>query len=1132
MRQWQTDDGLEQEAYFMMIRFEDAPPLLVLPTDYPRSMNMDYEGTSTTFELSDTLLNELQQFATQHQMSLYMVMLTVLKVLLYHYTGEQKIVVGTLIVNLDKPQLEKGEDTIVVVTELSGMMHWQDAFALVKDSTLYSFQQAWPFETLVKAINPEEQLNYHPIFQVLFNLIDVPQSDVGLLGVSPMGLTLTNAIDEPFDLNISLRPYAGGLQGQFGYNKKLFKEQTIQRWIEHYKKLLALATHQLATPIGATDFLLSEEKELLFNQWFRTEIDYPRNETTIGKFETMALKYPNNIALMCGHQQMTYGELNDKASVVAKALVCNGAKPGDLIAICIERSFDMVIGLLGIWKSGAGYVPLNTSEPVNRLEYLLDKTKCNIVLTHQKTNITLAVTKFSGRIIQVDNLDVLKIEMTQLPIVRPEDVAYVLFTSGSTGKPKGVVIEHRSLWEYLWACVYEIKPEPEVRFLQLASYSFDAFLFDLYFPLISNAMVILPEMDKNHDLQYLAGLIVEKKVNIIKSVPSFLRPLSEALKIHPCHQLHTIYSVGEALLFYDVALLHANTGANIVNQYGPTETIGIVSQGHCAPLDKKVTIGRPIINSRLYILNEQLHAVPIGCYGELYIAKAHLARGYLNEDQLMADSFIQNPFVSHADQQLGRYLRLYKSGDKVRWLPDGRLQFAGRIDLQVKIRGQRVELGEIETVIVAHMAVQASAVIKHLEQLIAFVVLNQAVATKELHQYISDHLPSYMLPAHWIILMELPFTKTGKLDRKSLPALINPNEFDNHGNAYFIEPQTIEEIWLAAQWQKLLNIKRVGLNNNFFISGGHSLLLLQLIYEINIAFDLKLPIRIFLTEPTLAGQAREIKRAIVAKNQGQHIIYPSLVALRLGGRKIPFFFVPGGFGGEAELAVYAGLVSYFDSQQPVYGLRARGVDELVESHDTVKKMATEHIETIRNVQPHGPYLIGGGCIGGLVALEIAQQLQAAGESIKLLVFMDTTYPSWGKPLRKRFIKLWHNKILLLSQCWRQNPSKLYAMIIEQIRIRIAPSFEQKIGLKKVRIGQEYMNRIRGYVPSPYAGLITLILSEEKNMYSSTPKWRKLALGGLDIQYVCGNHVTHLREHAATTAARLEACLNREQYQDD
>jgi thioesterase domain-containing protein len=473
---------------------------------------------------------------------------------------------------------------------------------------------------------------------------------------------------------------------------------------------------------------------------------------------------------------------------------------------------------------------------------------------------------------------------------------------------------------------------------------------------------------------------------------------------------------------------------------------------------------------------------------------------------------------------------MYRTGDCGRWLPDGTLDFVGRCDRQVKIRGFRIEPGEIESALAQHPGVR-EAFVTVLEQtaggrrLVAYVVLQPPHAGGELGPFLRDRLPDYMVPAQVVVLDALPKTPNGKLDREALP---RPESVNREGGAAWVPARTPLEEVVAGTWARVLRRDQVGVEDDFFLTGGHSLLALQLIHELNAAFDLDLPVRLLFAEPTVSGQAREIALALASQNQGWRVPFPPLVPLRPGGNKPPFFLVAGGFGGEDELLVYARLVRYLDSQRPFYGLRARGVDELVEPHETVEQMAAEHVREIRAVQPHGPYFIGGSCVGGVVAFEIAQQLRAWGEPIGSLVLIDSAFPTWVGVVRNRLRTLWHNEMLPFLRRCGAGRHEFYAALRERIQFLVAPTDEQKIGRRRVRIGRKYLSRLLRYRPRIYPGPVTLLVCEERNGRDPARVWRDLAGGGLEIHLVPGNHFTHLRDHVQATAARIDACLQEAQ----
>jgi thioesterase domain-containing protein len=649
-----------------------------------------------------------------------------------------------------------------------------------------------------------------------------------------------------------------------------------------------------------------------------------------------------------------------------------------------------------------------------------------------------------------------------------------------------------------------VRLDEQTRFLQLAPLSFDASTLEIWGPLLNGGTVVVhPE-----DLPTLAELgrtiaahgvttawLTASLFNQVITVsPSILRPLRELL------------TGGEALSVPHVQRALADLpDTTLINGYGPTETTTFAT-AFTIPRDfdvaaHRIPIGRPLPNTQVYVLNDAGQPQPTSVPGELFIGGDGLALGYLGDEQLTATRFVSDPFSARPGA------RLYRTGDRACWLPDGTLDFIDRCDRQVKIRGFRIEPAEIESVLARHPAVREAFVTVPEEaerRLVAYVVLQPSHTAAEIRGYLQNRLPEYMVPAQIVVPDTLPKTPNGKLDRRALPP---PGHLDQETRSGGMAARTPLEEVLVGIWANVLKRDRVGVHDDFFQSGGNSLLALQLLHEINVAFDLELPVRLLFDEPTAAGQAREVGHALAAQNQEGRATYAALVPLRPGGTKPPFFLVAGGFGGAAELLVYAKLARYLDSQQPFYGLRARGVDELVEPHQTVELMAAEHVREIRAIQPHGPYFIGGSCVGGVVAWEIAQQLRAQGELIGLLVLVDSRFPSRQVMLQNRLRSLWCDRVLPFLRRCLGGRREFAAALKEQ-----------------VRIGRKYLRHILRYTPRPYPGPVTLISCVEDREREPGRVWRDLAPGGLEIIRVPGNHFTHLREHVQVTAARIGACL--------
>ena len=824
-------------------------------------------------------------------------------------------------------------------------------------------------------------------------------------------------------------------------------------------------------------------------------------------FSGIAAASPDAPAVLCRDIELSYRALEERAQVLSDQLRAAGVRAGEVVAFSFPRGVQPLCAMLAILKCGCGYLPLDPKLPETRKQLLLQIAGASFVVTPER----VARPKACGDCSVPDRL--------------PEGAVYVLFTSGSTGVPKAVCVPHRAVARLVCDVDY-VRLSADTRFLQLAPLSFDASTLEIWGPLLNGGAVVVHPEDIP-DFAELGRTISQYGVTtawltaslfnqVVDTAPEILRPLRELL------------TGGEALSVpHVVHALSALPETTLINGYGPTEATTFSTTftipRDFAPDAQRVPIGRPLPDTQVYVLDERQQPLPIGVPGEIYIGGDGLALGYLGEEALTTAKFVPDRLGG------GSGARLYRTGDRGRMLPDGNLDFIERLDSQVKIRGYRIEPGEIESTLLRCRGVSASVVVPESSQigkrLLAYVVPDARFrpTTDELRAHLQQYLPDYMVPNAYVFVDRLPLTPSGKIDRRALI------DFGSAGLAKTAETAPVartplEEV-LTGIWANMLAIERVGVHENFFALGGHSLLAMRLMRETNAAFGVEMPLRALFAAPTVAGQAREVERLRAAATEEQPTTYPTLVPLRLHGSKPPFFLVAGGFGGEDELIVYAGLTRHLDRERPYYGLRIRGVDELVQPAKTVEEIAAEHVAEIRKVRPHGPYLIGGSCLGGLVALEIAQQISAQGEKVESLILIDSRYMSSASFLWYRLWRVWHLELMPFVQEISQNKTRFLRILRREISSRIRPTLEVKKGRARVRIGLAYLNSVRRYTPRPYHGPITHIKCKEgKNDQSRI--WLDVACEGLNIQYVPGDHYTHLREYAAVTAARLNECLER------
>ncbi|MCA2621159.1 MULTISPECIES: non-ribosomal peptide synthase/polyketide synthase [unclassified Microcystis] len=847
-----------------------APALLHLPTDRPRPPEQRFEGDRINGILSPELSQGLNRLSREKGVTLFMTLLTAFKVLLYRYTGQEDILVGTPIANRTRSELAGligfFVNTLVLRTDLAGNPSFSEALKQVRKTATDAYDhQDLPFEMLVEALQPERNMSYTPLFQVMFGLDNEVLNEMDLEGIkaTPQPLEFKKA---KFDLSLFIQVKEAGLTAHWEYNTDLFNGETIERMNGHF---LALIEGIIANPserISQLPLLTKSEQQQLLIDWNNTEVDYPVDKCIHQLFEEQVERTPDTVAVIFEEQELTYNELNCRANQLAHYLQSLGVKPDTLVGICIERSLEMIVGLLGILKAGGAYVPLDPDYPLERISLMLEDAGLKVLLTQQKLIDKLSESQANINIVCVDaDLPVISKEEQKnlITTIKYSNLAYVIYTSGSTGIPKGVLVTHQGLLNLVFWHQNTFEITNLDKATQLAGTGFDAAVWELWPYLTAGASIYLVKPEILISLVELQKWLAAKKITI-----SFLpTPIAEQLLSLEWTEinvsLRTILTGGDKLNQYPSNFIPFQ----VVNNYGPTENTVVTTSGVVISGEKNNSlspaIGRPIFNTQIYILDSNLQPVPVGIPGEIHISGAGLARGYLNRPELTQEKFIPNPFSNSPDS------RLYKTGDLARYLPDGNLEYLGRIDNQVKIRGFRIELGEIETILSQHSAVKTAIVIAREDEteqkrLVAYIIPQVEIISPqkeenslnvtELRQFLKAKLPEYMIPSAFVILESLPLTPNGKTDYRALPT----PEFQSQ-EQYIAPRNPIEEI-LSSIWAKVLKVAQVGIHDNFFELGGHSLLATQLISRIREAFQVEMPLRELFVAQTIAELAQVIKR--------------------------------------------------------------------------------------------------------------------------------------------------------------------------------------------------------------------------------------------------------------------------------
>ncbi|WP_430015681.1 amino acid adenylation domain-containing protein [Microcystis protocystis FBCC-A270] len=839
-RQWLQGEILENQLNYWKKQLTGAPPLLELPTDKPRPATPNFRGHSISFQIDSELTEKLKLLSQKSGVTLFMTLLAALNTLLFRYSGQDDILIGTPTANRNRQEIEPligfFVNTLVLRNSLEGNPTFSGLLQQARNVVLEAYaNQDVPFEQVVDGLEIERSLSYNPLFQVMFALQNAPLNALELPNLKAQYLAVEQQRIK-FDLSLVLEEIetekGAYLEGFWEYDSDLFTPERINRMVGHFQTLLKGIVANPQQTIGELPLLTESEKQQLLVEWNQTQTSYPDHYCIHQLFEEQVVKTPDAIAVIDGEQSLTYEQLNQKANQIARYLQKLGVKPDQLIGICVERLPLMIIGFLGILKAGGAYVPLDTSYPEERLESIINDAEIKILLTQQHLIKKLPTTVNQLICLEQDE-DPIKQQSKQNPLshVNAENLAYVIYTSGSTGKPKGVAIPHRGVTRLVCNTNY-IYLKPTDRMAQVSNPSFDAATFEIWGALIHGAQLIGVDKDRVLSPEKFVHFLQKYQITILFLTTALFNQLVQTIP-HAFQSLRYLLFGGEAVDPQWVKeSLNKGTAQNLLHVYGPTESTTFTSWYLIKNIPSEATtipIGRPLANTEIYILDPYLQPVPIGVKGELHIGGDGLARCYLNRPDLTEQKFIPNPFSQDSSA------RLYKTGDIVRYLADGNIEFIGRIDHQVKIRGFRIELGEIEAVLFQHPQVKDGIVIARedllgIKRLYAYVVPKDKQLTQpELRIFLQEKLPNYMIPAFLIFLDAFTLNQNGKIDRSVLPRPeIDVNELEN-----YLLPSTEKETILAQIWQEVLGQNQISINENFFELGGDSIIAIQIVAKAN-----------------------------------------------------------------------------------------------------------------------------------------------------------------------------------------------------------------------------------------------------------------------------------------------------------
>ncbi|WP_298909530.1 amino acid adenylation domain-containing protein [uncultured Nostoc sp.] len=1167
-RQWLQGEVLSTQLAYWKQKLSGKLPLLQLPTDRPRTPQPTFQGAKRSLTLSKTLSQAVKNLSQQSGATLFMTLLAAFKTLLYRYTGQTDLLVGTATAGRNLPEVEQligcFVNTLVLRTDLSGNPTFLQLLEQVREASLAAFNhQDLPFEKLVEELQPERHLSYSPLFQVGFAFYNAPRTELRLPGLTLSSQPIDNGTAK-LDLTLSFKETDEGLTGCLEYKTELFDAATINRMLAHFQTLLAGIVANPKQPLNELPLLTTAERQQLLWKWNHTQTDYPSDVCIHQLFEAQVERSPDVIALIFNDSTLTYQELNTQANQLAHYLRSLGIRPEISVGVCMERSLLTIVSILGILKAGGVYLPLDPKYPKERLAFTIEDARLSVLLTQQSLDIEAGKSTTVVFLDQESKIIAQHCSTNLNQVVTPDNLAYIIYTSGSTGKPKGVLLAHRGLCNLATAQIQSFDIRPDSRVLQFASLSFDASISEIFMALVAGATLCLATTDALLPGANLLRLLRDRAITTVTLPPSVLA----VLPVEELPALQTIIVAGEACSADIVA--RWGRERRFFNAYGPTEATVCATIAECTNAQNQPSIGRPIANTQVYILDRHLQPVPIGVVGELYIGGIGLAQAYLNRPYLTQEKFIPNPFIdfklpiwdfglSDRDDNLRssktdnlKSNRLYQTGDLARYLPDGNIEFLGRIDHQVKIRGFRIELGEIETVLRQHADVLTCVVVadedRFGKRLLAYIIPENGMTInqQQLKDYLKEHLPDYMLPAALTILNTLPLTSNGKVDRQALPA---PDTDRSLKLATFVMPRDSLELELVQIWEEVMNIRPIGVTDNFFDIGGHSLLAVRLMALIQQQFGRELPLSILFQGGTVEHLATILRSETPSRP------WSPLVGIQTAGSKPPLFCAHP-IGG--NVLGYVALGRYLSPDQPLYALQAPGVDGQRQPYTNIPDLAAYYIDALQVFQPTGPYLLGGHSFGGLVAFEMAQQLQQLGQEIGLLMIMDTPAPIHKgviEPIddarwmvkRSQVLERFFEKKLAVdyTELQQLEPEAQFNYFLEKLRRAdlIPPDAGHDMIRHILEVQKASHQALVNYLPQIYPGKITLLRASEmvaedsRGVFSGSfcqPAlgWGELTTEPINIYEVLGDHVTMLVEpHVRVLADRLKSCINNSRKPD-
>lgn len=1136
---------------FWVDQYQQSVPVLSLPTDFPRPALRTYKSQRRDYPLDRALIVAIKQMGIKAGSSFVITLMTAFEVLLHRVTGQDDIVLGLPAAGQSATGNLRLVGHCVNLLPLRSFPKSDQSFLQFltqrKEAVLDAYEhQQLTFGSLLKKIHLARDSSRVPLVPVIFNLDIGLDDDVAFYGLDHQ--LISNAREfETVELSINISgSSAEALTIECSYNTQLFKAETADRMMAEFVNLLEAIVADPTIPIEQIP--LTDQHELIrkIAGWNNTSADYPRHTPLPVLLDQTARAYPRKTALISNGRHVSYEELIQAANQLARSLQSKGIRTGDVVGVLLDRSPELLISLLAILKAGAAYVPIDPAYPQDRIAFMLNDSSAKLVLTSKK---------YAGRLnhqAQEVLVDQALAESKELSTDPPTvlgagtDLAYILYTSGSTGLPKGVQVEHRNLVNLLYSMITMPGITSEDVLLGVTTVSFDIAGLELYLPLLVGATLVLADAETTRDghalLQALSQPVSiepaghKQPITIIQATPVTYKMMLAAgwdevilVKILCC---------GEPLS-KDLAQKLTARCASLWNMYGPTETTIYSTGKQITATDEIITIGRPINNTQVYILDEHLNLLPEGIVGELYIAGDGVARGYLNRPELTKEKFVPNPFSAGRET-------MYRTGDLGKFMADGEIHCLGRSDQQIKIRGYRVEPGEIEYVLGKLEGIKEAVVVAREDRpgdqrLVAYLVTSPFQTGDVFIRNVTfwrnkllENLPDYMVPADFINLEVLPVTPNGKIDRKALP---KPESALRLATGAVVEPTTEAEKLIASIWAEALGLSKIGINDDFFELGGHSMIAVQVMTRLEKETGRRLPLSTLMTYPTIQ------KLALLIQEEKPAAKWKSLVPIRPKGHKMPVYIIHG-IG--LNVLNFSGLLANMDTEQPIYGFQARGLDGVDEPPDTMEDIASFYVQELLDQNPSGPYAIAGYSFGGYVALEMARQLKEMGKDVKMLAMFDTNaqesetnydMTTWlSRKIIRQFPKvIWFTKSLLRDpvstiRYQQEYAQRQFGSLLRWFGLR--EDAPQEIGFDLIsHIVEKHEMAYEKYKMKPYDGVIDLFKAQVRLYFVEDSKylgWKRYALKGVRVHNVPGDHKMMLlppndKEFAQVLQRALDNC---------